>query len=135
MCQARPVLSIAWIAPVAIKAAGGKADQRHRRNPRIDRMALAGDPMHALRPARDAAFFVGAALEQRQIEFAAFEVAAQINALIRPHIEPQARMRARKRRQQFGQPIGREILGNAEPDRAFAAGPRHHVAGLLGQRQ
>ena len=44
-------------------------------------------------------------------------------------------MRARERRQQFGQPIGREILGDAEPHRAFTAGTRHHVAGFLGQRQ
>ena len=41
-------------------------------------MALAGDPVHPLRPHRDAALFAGVALEQRQIEFAAFEVAFQI---------------------------------------------------------
>ena len=82
-------------------------------------MALAGDPMHPLRPHRDAAFLAGVALEQRQIELAAFEIALEIHALVGAHVEPQARMRARERRQQLGQPIGGEILGDAEPDRAF----------------
>src|ERR1700730_3821895 len=98
-------------------------------------MALAGDPVHPLRPHRDAALFSGVPLEQLQIEFAAFEVAPQKSALVRPHVEPQARPRAAKRRQQFCQAIGREIFGNAEPNRALIARPRQHVAGFFGQRQ
>ncbi len=118
-----------------VQAAGGKTDQRHRACAGIARAALAGDPMHALRPHRDAAFFAGRALEQRQIEFAAFEVALQIGALIGADIEPQPRMRARKRRQQFRQPVGGEIFGQSEPYRAFMTRPRQHVAGFLRQRQ
>ena len=52
-------------------------------------MALAGDPVHPLGPNRDGALFAGGALEQRQIEFAAFEIAPQISALIGAHVEPQ----------------------------------------------
>ena len=59
----------------AIETAGGKTDQRHRAHIGVARPALAGDPMHALGPHRDADFFAGGALEQRQIEFAAFEIA------------------------------------------------------------
>jgi hypothetical protein len=134
MCQARPALSSAWMAR-PIQAADRETDQRHRGTIRLDRMGLAGHPVHALRPHRDAALFAGGALEQRQIEFAAFEIVFQNGALVGPHVEPQAGAGAGKRRQQFGQPIGGEILGDAEPHRAFMAGPRQHVAGFLGQRQ
>src|ERR1700737_3782856 len=98
-------------------------------------MALAGDPVHALRPHRDAALFAGVALEQRQIEVAAFEIAPQKSALVRPHVEPHACPRAGKRCQQLWQAIGREILWDSEPDRARIARPRQHVAGFFGQRQ
>ena len=37
----------------AIQAAGGKGDQRHRVALGIERMVLAGDPVHPLRPHRD----------------------------------------------------------------------------------
>ena len=53
-------------------------------------MALAGDPVHPLGPHRDAALFAGVALEQRKIEFAALEVAPQIDALLGADVEPQA---------------------------------------------
>ncbi len=102
---------------------------------RIARVALAGDPVHALRPHRDAAFFAGRALEQRQIEIAAFELAPEIGALIGADIEPQGGMRARKRRQQLRQPVGGEVLRHPEPHRAFAARPGQHVAGFFRQRQ
>ena len=75
MCQARPALSMRMDRARPVQAAGGKTDQRHRAGRGIDRMALAGDPVHPLGPYRDAALFAGRALEQRQIKFAAFEIA------------------------------------------------------------
>ena len=83
----------------AVEAARRKSNQRHRARARIARMGFAGHPVHALRPHRDAAFFAGRALEQRQINLAAFEVALEVGALVGTHVEPQAGMRARKRRQ------------------------------------
>ncbi len=44
-------------------------------------------------------------------------------------------MRARECAEQLGQPVRREILGDAEPDRAFAVRLAQHVARLLGQRE
>src|SRR5262249_60064685 len=107
----------------------------HRSRGVWNRMALAGAPMPPLRPPRDCALRAGLALEQREVELAAFEVAGQVLALFGAHIEPQARMRARERAEQLRQPIGGEILGDAEPDRAFAAGLAQHVARLLRERQ
>jgi hypothetical protein len=65
MCQLRPALSSA-------------------------RMALAGDPVHALRPHRNAAVFPRWPLEQGEIEFAAFELALEVGTFIGAHVEPQA---------------------------------------------
>src|SRR5439155_1273775 len=79
----------------AVEAACGKTDQRHRALARIARLALAGDPMYALRPYRNAAFLAGCTFEQREIEFAALELALQVGALVGAHVEPQRRMRAR----------------------------------------
>src|SRR5439155_15124690 len=104
----------------AVEAACGKTDQRHRALARIARLALAGDPMYALRPYRNAAFLAGCTFEQREIEFAAFELALQVGALVGAHVEPQRRMRARESREQFCQAIGGKILGYSEPHRAFA---------------
>ena len=95
-------------------------------------MALARDPMHALGPGGDAALFAGVALEQREVELAAFELALQIEALVGAHIEPQLWMRARKCAEQLCQPIGGEILGETEPNCALMAGLSHHVARFLG---
>src|SRR4051794_30512454 len=111
----------------AVEAAERKADQRHRRYVDVDRMALAGDPMHLFGPDRDRALAAGLALIEGHVEFAAFEIAREVLALVGAHIEPQARMRARERTEQFRKPIRRKVLGDAEPDRAFAVGLAQHV--------
>src|SRR5579871_674641 len=77
-----------------VEAAGGKADQRHRTRLDIARMLLAGDPVHAFRPHRDAALLADGALEQREIKLAAIEVALEVEALVGADVEPQGRMRA-----------------------------------------
>ena len=83
----------------AIEAAAGKADQRHGADLQIDRMGFAGDPVHALGPRRDAALLAGVALEQREVELAAFQIAPENQALVGSHVKPQARTLARARRQ------------------------------------
>ena len=82
-----------------------------------------------------APFSPAGALEQREVEVAALQIAPQVDALVGADVEPQARPRAGETRQQFGQAIGGKILRNAEPHRAFVARPRQHVARFLGQRQ
>ncbi len=91
--------------------------------------------MHSLRPHRDAAFFAGIALEQREIEVAALEISPQINALVGAHVQPQAGARAGKARQQPGQPVGGEVFRDPEPHGALGVRAPQHVAGLLGQGQ
>ena len=118
-----------------VETAGRKADQRYGARARIARMAFAGDPVHALRPHRDAALFPRGALEQCEIKFAAFEFPLEVGALVGADVEPQTGMRARESRQQFCQTIGGEILRHTEPHRALALGASHHVARFLGQRQ
>src|SRR6187402_3948661 len=119
----------------AIEAAERKADQRHRRCVDVDRMALAGDPVHPLRPHRDRALRASLALEQCEIELAAIEIAGEVLALVGAYIEAQARMRTRERAEQLRETIRREILGDAEPDRALAVGLAQHIARLFRKRQ
>jgi hypothetical protein len=52
--------------------------------------------VNALRPHRDAALFSGVAFDQREIDIAAIEIAAQIGALIRAHVESKSGARTRK---------------------------------------
>ena len=118
-----------------VNAAGGEADQRDRPHPGIDRMDFAGDPLHPFRPRGDAAAFAGAALDQRQVELAAVEIAAQMHALVGADVEPQAGARSRAARQQFGQAVGGKILGDAKPHHAVTGRPRQHVPRFLGERQ
>ena len=94
----------------------------------IDRMALAGDPVHPLRPHRDAALFAGGALEQRQIEVAAFEVALQIDALIGADVEPQGRDASAKTSPAIS-PADRR-----RNPRARRAAPRLHCPGAPARR-
>ena len=75
------------------------------------------------------------ALEEREIELAALEIARQPHAQPAAHVEPQPRPRAGEFGQQLGQPIRGEIFRDAEPQHAVARRPRHHVARFLGQRK
>lgn len=80
---------------------------------------------------RDAAFFTGRAFRQRQIRLATFEVAPGIGALVSTRVEPQEGCERENGLNPVSSAVGGKILGHAEPDRAFVARPRHHVAGLL----
>jgi hypothetical protein len=95
--------------------------------------------MHALRPggdaAGDAALFAGVALEQREVEIAALEVALEIHALVGADVHPQLGMRPRERGEQLCQPVRGEILRDADLDGAAIAGPSHDIARLFRQRQ
>ena len=91
--------------------------------------------MQPLRPCLDAAGLSGVALEQREVELAALERATQFDAHPARTSSRKPGRRAGKIRQQLGQPIGGEILRNAEPHHAVAGGSRDHVARFLGQRQ
>ena len=68
----------------------------------IDRVASAGDPVETLGPGRDRAGVTEVAFEEREIEFTAFDVAAQTDAEIAAHVEPQTGARAREIRQHLG---------------------------------
>jgi hypothetical protein len=88
-----------------------------------------------LRPHCDAALLAGLTLDQRRIEIAALEIAAQSHDEIASYVEPQARPGTDKIGEQRGEPVGGEILGNPQ---AYDGGPgraRNNVARFLGERE
>src|SRR5262245_56317626 len=120
---------------VAIKAALLGHAERQRIAAEIDRVLAARHPMQALGPGRDPAAFAGVALVEREIKLATLDRAARLHAQPAAHVEPQPRARAGKVRQQLGEPIGREVLRQAEPHDTFALGPRDDVTRLLLERK
>src|SRR3954453_17907137 len=100
MCQAWPALSSAWMARARYRQPVGKpisgtevALVSTGRLLLVTQCTRSGPPpMHPLRPHRDAALLAGCALEQRQVEVAAFEIALQRRALVGACVEPQGRM-------------------------------------------
>ena len=98
-------------------------------------MLAAGHPLQPLGPRSDRAAVAGVALVQSDIEFAELERALLRDAAAAAHIEPQGRPRAYEIRQQLRQPVGCEILRNAQAHDAVGHRPRHHVARLLLERE
>ena len=82
--------------PIALKASLLEYGERQRIATEINRAAAAGDPVQTLAPGCDATGLFHIALQQREVEIAAFERAAQFRALSATHVEPQPRMRAGK---------------------------------------
>ena len=80
--------------PVAIQASLLEYGERQRIAAEINWVTAAGNPAQALRPGSNAVGLFDIALQQREIEIAAFERAAQLNALAAAHVEPQAGPRA-----------------------------------------
>ena len=97
MCQARPTVFERIYRPVSVKASLLEYRERQQRTAAgINRMTTAGDPAQALRPGSNAAGLFHIALQQREVEIAAFERAAQLSALAATHVQPQVRMRSGK---------------------------------------
>ena len=82
--------------PVAVKAPLLEHGERQRIAAEIDRVAAAGDPVQTLWPGGNTTTLFHIALQQRDVEIAAFQGAAQLSAFSAAHMEPQARTRAGK---------------------------------------
>src|SRR5262249_56916136 len=101
----------------------------------------AGDPWETRGPGRDGlgnrmgAAVAGVALVEREIELAALEIAREPHAQAAAYVEPQARPRTGEVGEHVGEPVGGEILRQAEPHHAVAHRPRDNVARLLGERE
>src|SRR5262249_26220531 len=93
------------------------------------------DPAQAFGPACNAAALAGVALEQDEIQFAAFEVVAQPYTQIAANIESRRLARASKTGQHLSQLAGGKVLRQAEPNHAFAGRPRTHLLRFAGERQ
>ena len=96
MCQARPTVFERIYRPVSVKASLLEYRERQRTAAGINRMTAAGNPAQALRPGSNAAGLFHIALQQREVEIAAFERAAQLSGLAATHVQPQVRMRSGK---------------------------------------
>src|SRR5260370_17201637 len=95
--------------PVSVKASLLEYGERQRIAAEVDRVTTAGDPAQALRPGSNATGLFHIAFQQREVEIAAFERAAQLRALSATHVESQAPMRACKGGSHHGQALGSEI--------------------------
>ena len=74
---------------IAIETTLGEHGQWQRIAARVDGMAAAGHPVKILGPDSDRTGPTGIAFHEREIELAAFEIAAQLDAQIAADVEPE----------------------------------------------
>src|SRR5262249_21075836 len=81
---------------ISVQAALRKHGERHWVAMRVDGTATARDPIEIFAPGGDGAGPSRVALHQSDIQFVAFEIAAELDDQIAADVEPESRTRAGK---------------------------------------